>query len=643
MTYRLFSRRVTWLALIVSLGIGALFAHSMWSMRQEHWSAQLRTNGNLSSTFAKGLEWSLEAVDLSLQHTAIALNEANVLEAEPDQLSNHSVLEALWRDIEANNLLVLDSQGRALSRTEGVQRLGKSFANHDFFQAFFLDQYPGVFIGAPTQDLYPGEYVLPIARAVRGKFGLLSGVVVGVLHMHSINAWLASMDLGENSGVNVIREDGLILTRFPYQPSAIHNSLAGSSNLARFVASPQGNFVGIAVIDGVQRLYTHNRVGHFPVVVNVAQATRTIFQAWRRNVWQLGAFASLLMLGCFGLSVLFARELSRREATEVDLFAEKERMRLTLQAIGDAVVCTDAKGNITYLNPVARQITGIEMWEVENHPVEVLQAMPYAMKQGPDSSPLRRVLQQGKAVDRERTTLMHRGSGELLEMEESASLVKAFDGTVLGAVAVLRDVTSSVAHEEHMKRLAFHDTLTGLPNRQLLQDRAQQAMAHSKRSGDIMAVLYLDLDGFKQINDTHGHQAGDAALIHAAKALQSSVRESDTVCRLGGDEFVLLLCEIPSRAHLQTIARKVLKACGQPFMWQDKAYVLHISGGMALYPEHATQWGALLHCADTAMYVAKQAGKRQIRLFHDGAEASLLAKAESAAGFDMAAVGAGAR
>ena len=627
MLFRFFSHRVAWLAAIVSLGIGVLFAHTMWSMHKEHWDYQLRTNTNLSSTLAKGLEWSLDAVDLSLQKTAIALNEVHALEAQDDSNARRVLLDSLWRDMNNSDLLVLDDQGRILHRALGVQSVGKQFVSHDFFLAFRVHQHPGVFIGQPTKELRMGEYVLPVARAMRGKYGVLNGVVVGMLRMQEINAWLSTMDLGEHSGVNVIREDGLVLTRFPYQATTDLPSLAGSRNLAQFVATPQGNFVGTAVIDGVQRLYTHNRVGHFPVVVNVAQSTHSIFQAWRRNAWQLGAFAGLLMASCFGLAVLFVRELMRREATESDLFTEKERMRLTLQAIGDAVVCTDAQGRITYLNPVARQITGLEMREVENHPIEVLHALPYAMAGGAQASPLRRALETGQAVDRSRTTLQHRGSGELVEMEESASLVKSFDGTVLGAVTVLRDVTLAAAYEARMQRLAFHDVLTGLPNRTLLQDRAQQAMAQSKRTGDLLAVLYLDLDGFKQINDSLGHQAGDAALVHIAGALQASVRESDTVCRLGGDEFVVLLCELSSEAHLQKIAQKVQQACATPLVWQGAEYVLHASGGVALFPSHATQWDVLLHCADTAMYTSNQAGRRQIRLYQPQAEATLLAQA----------------
>ena len=625
--YRLFLHRVTWLALILSLAIGALFAHTIWSMHDEHWDYHQRTNANLSSTLAKGLEWLLDAVDLSLQKTAIALSEAHVLEGAEEVTNNHGLLDALWRDINRSALLVLDSQGRVVRRAEGVQSVGKNFLAHDFFQAFSTHRHSGVFIGQPTKDLVMGEYVLPMAHAVYGKSGHLHGVVVGTLRMQEINAWLSTMNLGAHSGVNVIREDGLVLLRFPYLSTPPGQSLAGSRNLERFFAQPQGSFVGKAVVDGVERLYTYNRVGHFPLVVNIAQSTQTIRHAWVRNALQLGIFGALLVLSCLGLAVLFNRELSRRESTETDLFAEKERMRLTLQSIGDAVVCTDAQGGITYLNPVARQLTGMEMGDVQNRPIEVLHATAAMAAGSAPVSPLRHALTTGQAVHRSRTTLIHHISKVPMEMEESASLVKSVDGMVLGAVAVLRDVTAAAAHEVRMQRLAFHDGLTGLPNRLLLQDRAMQAMAASKRTGEMLAVLYVDLDRFKWINDNLGHQAGDAALIHIAHALQACVRESDTVCRLGGDEFVVLLPVLRSEADLQAIAEKIQQACAVPFEWEGTLHAVYASGGASLYPLHATQWDALLHCADLAMYASKQSGGQQIRLYNPGAQASLLAQA----------------
>lgn len=630
MIVRFFSHRVAWLMLCVALGIGALFAHTTISMRNGHWEYQLRTNANLSNTLGKGLEWSLDGVDATLQKTAIALLDAQALDTHDEILTpEHSaLLDAVWRDVSNSQITVLNAAGKVVDPWVRGGMEGRSLAEHDFFQAFAQAQHKGVFIGRPTQDLIAGQYVLPVARAVQSYDGPVIGVVVGQLRLDEINQWLGLMNLGEHSGVNIIREDGLVLTRFPYRMSEQLHNLAGSGNLARFLAVPQGSFVSVAVIDGVERLYTHTRVGHYPLVINVAQATRTIWSEWVRNAWVLGVFTALLMAACMAFAVMLVRELSRRSAMQQALFTEKEVMRATLQSMREAVVCTDAQGRITYINPAAKALTGLRSVDADRQPVEILH--PPVDPQAPldTHSPVRQALANKASVERVRTQLLHRFSQQSVPMEGSANVLTTPEGAVMGTVVVLRDVTEAAAQEAQMRHLAFHDALTGLPNRLLLQDRAQQAMSQNKRSGELLAVVYLDLDGFKQINDTLGHRVGDEALRHIGRCLQACVRDSDTVSRLGGDEFVVLLPALKSEEHLLGIVQKIQNACGQPFVWEGQSYVLHASGGVSLFPEHGEQWDVLLNSADTAMYAAKKMGRHQIRRFHRAAEASLLTRAE---------------
>lgn len=608
MIAKFFSHKLTWLAVLVSLGIGAMSAQTMWTVRQEQWAYHERTNVNLSGTLAKGLEWSLDGVDLALQKIAIVMQDAGTLE-HSEYLSHAVLLDSVWRDMQISGITALDAQGREVLWASGMRRPGRDFSQADFYRAFRDAQHHDVFIGQPTLSLVDQQLVLPIARPVRSSHGEWQGVVVGQLHMLEINAWLQSMNLGALSGINVIRDDGLVLTRFPYDGSSALKTLAGSSNLQRFNANPQGSFVAKAVLDGVERLYSYHRVGQYPIIVNAAQATQTIVQGWQGSAWQLGGFALILMAGCIGLAVLFSRELVRREASETDLFAEKERMQLTLRAIGDAVVCTDAQGRITYMNPAAQAFTGLSSAQVKGQPLNLLQADLLHRTDGALPSG------QGEALERPRTVLVNQDSGECLEVDVSSSPVLGLNGTVLGAVTVLRDVTMAAAQEARMQRLAFHDALTGLPNRWLLQDRAHHALANAQRQGRGLAVLYLDLDNFKPINDRMGHEAGDAALVRIANALQDCVRASDTVCRLGGDEFVVLLSHVPAPVELQALAEKILNACCQTFEWGGEVLPLSISGGISVYPQHGQHWEVLLRCADQALYGSKQAGRKQISLY----------------------------
>jgi len=167
--------------------------------------------------------------------------------------------------------------------------------------------------------------------------------------------------------------------------------------------------------------------------------------------------------------------------------------------------------------------------------------------------------------------------------------------------------------KNRMQHMALHDALTGLPNRLLLKDRMEQAIAAAQRDGGTVGLLYLDLDGFKQVNDRWGHEAGDCVLLHIAQQLQQVARGTDTVCRLGGDEFVLLLPEC-TLVDVQQIATRVLAACAAPCWWHgvDLQQVYSISGGVSMFPEHGTNFSDLLRHADSALYQAKEAGRGQV-------------------------------
>ena len=317
------------------------------------------------------------------------------------------------------------------------------------------------------------------------------------------------------------------------------------------------------------------------------------------------------MLGLF----IQATDISERKRMEDLLFEEKELMRLTLQSIGDAVVCCDAQGQVTYLNPVAQRLTGWQGFDAAGCDVdEVIRLVPSEV--GADlKSPLRAAMRDDRALPPTRGAVSHRTTHQRFDVELSASPIADRHGHVTGAVAVLRDVTQAVAMQARMARLAHYDVLTDLPNRVLLQDRAQQAIAQAQREGKCVAVIYLDLDGFKQVNDAMGHDVGDQLLVQWSRRLQAVVRQTDTVCRQGGDEFVLLLPAIGGAEQAGVVARKLMQQCVEPFVLQGVTLSLGLSGGISLYPQHGQNLDELTRHADAAMYAAKQAGRNQIRQY----------------------------
>jgi two-component system cell cycle response regulator len=169
-------------------------------------------------------------------------------------------------------------------------------------------------------------------------------------------------------------------------------------------------------------------------------------------------------------------------------------------------------------------------------------------------------------------------------------------------------------HNEVLESLALHDQLTGLANRRLLTDRMSMAMAHARRNESAMAVVYLDLDGFKQLNDRLGHGAGDILLKMVASRLVKTVRQEDTVARLGGDEFVLVLWHLAEPGYAATVARKVIEALSQPFDIEGNTVSITTSAGVGIYPIHGEDADTLTKSADLALYEAKRAGKNLYRI-----------------------------
>ena len=734
-----FSHRLIWLALLVALGIGTLFARTIWTMRNDEWSYAEKTNANLVSTLEQGLAWSLDSYDKSLEGVVREVSRPEVW-ALPPELRSRVVFDSSLRARGAGDVLVLDAQGRVVMESGSLAPRRVNLADRDYFLAFREHGKQGPFFGKPVLSRVTGLYILPISRAYFQPDGSFAGVVVGGIHLSFFNELFGSLDLGPNSGVNLFRQDGVVISRFPYGDADVGKTIAGTPNLLRFQTEGSGSFVGKAALDGAERLYTFRTVGNYPLIVNVAQATETIPAKWTRNAQVLGSFAALLMAGCLILAVLFVRELrlrqqvaarlaeaehdlrttldnapsmiaywdagmrnrfanratleefgtyptpvrgrhisellsearyaaskpyydlalsgapqrfertdegpdglprhsivsylpdtdargvvtglfvqvtdiTERKRMENELFDEKERVRLTLQSIGDAVVCSDAKGMVTYLNPVAERLTGWQAFDAAVHNVDEVVSLRSPDNDEPLPSTLRTVMQQGAPTEPVRGVLVHRTTGQRFQVEQTASPITDRHGAVTGAVAVLRDVTDAVAMAERMAHLAQYDPLTDLPNRVLLQDRAQLAMAQARREGKSLAVMYLDLDGFKQINDTLGHAVGDQLLVQFAQRLQAAVRASDTVCRQGGDEFVVLLPGLDTPEAACGVARKILAACDTPFELAGQRVQVGLSGGIALFPQHGDSFDELSRHADDALYAAKRGGRRRFMLY----------------------------
>ena len=302
-------------------------------------------------------------------------------------------------------------------------------------------------------------------------------------------------------------------------------------------------------------------------------------------------------------------------ASEMALFEEKERAQVTLNSIGDAVLSTDLAGNLTYLNLVAEAMTGWSRQEASGRPLaEVFNIIDGETRQVAEN-PAQRAIRQNRVVGLESNCILVRRDGFESAIEDSSAPIHDREGRVTGAVIVFHDVSAARAMAFKMEHLAQHDFLTGLPNRMLLTERLSRAIGLASRRGKQVALLYLDLDTFKHVNDSLGHAIGDQVLQSVAERLLANVRDTDTVSRQGGDEFVVLLTEIEKPQDAALIAEKLLAAFAVPQLISGRELHVSMSIGISIFPDDGTDAEALMQNADTAMYHAKSGGRQNYQFF----------------------------
>jgi diguanylate cyclase (GGDEF)-like protein/PAS domain S-box-containing protein len=301
--------------------------------------------------------------------------------------------------------------------------------------------------------------------------------------------------------------------------------------------------------------------------------------------------------------VVVVRDIDTRKRDEEAL----RDQAAALEAAGEMIVITDRKAVVQYVNPAFTRHTGYSRQEALGQPVSGL------MKSGIHDQAFYARLWQTILAGREwhGEVTNRRKDGTLFVAEQTISPILGPRGDITGFVSVKRDISDRKRLEAKLEQMAHFDPLTGLPNRALFFDRFGHALRHAKRSKRLAALLFIDLDGFKNVNDSLGHEAGDALLQEAALRVTSCIRECDTAARMGGDEFTVILDTIKSHDDAEAVALKLLAALDTPFNTAGINCRISASIGVSYYPEDGTDPEILLTKADMAMYAAKRSGKNR--------------------------------
>jgi diguanylate cyclase (GGDEF)-like protein/PAS domain S-box-containing protein len=524
---------------------------------------------------------------------------------------------------------VTDADGNVVATTRGMP--AGSFAAHDFFQA--LRKSDAIAIGRPhvvATDLEV-ESKLHFARRLAGRDGNFAGAAIVTVGAAYFVSGYEPSRLGQQGFLGILGMDGVFRARRTGETVVSGETADYRAIVKSDPAQPPA--AAFDPWDGVRRFTVARELYDFPLAVIVGLAFDEQLAAVRERasgyLWRAAGGSLLLVLLLGGLGRLswqlqqtrvranraLQDEVAVRRQAEAALNLRNRAIESSVNAI---LIFDLAKPGhpIEYVNPAFERITGYDAGEAigrdtafllgDDREQAGLQEIQLALREHRD----------GHAVLRN-----YRKDGSLFWNEYSIAPVRDERGEVRHFVGVMNDVTEAKTYEEQLAHQANFDTLTGLANRNLLQDRLNQAIAGARRGGGTVAAVFLDLDNFKLVNDSLGHNVGDEMLRRVAMRLKACVRESDTVARLGGDEFVLLLnarrgTETGSlESDITALMHKLLTNVSSPLMLGERAVRPTCSIGVAIHPQDGNDADTLLRNADAAMYRAKDLGRNRFQFF----------------------------
>ena len=533
---------------------------------------------------------------------------------------------------EALGLRVVDANGIIRYAVSGVRVANASIADRPQFIRMRSDPKAGLVISKPVVGRAALKPMITLSRRLDNPDGSFAGDVHVAVAVDRFIDLFARLDLGAHGNIGLWDADTLIAR---YSLADAQGASAGattpSANLRGLlqVAPKAANYHARSGVDGIARSYAFRQVGDYPLFLVVGLADEDYLAEWRADALRMAGLAVLFLVATLVPSWLAYRNWQRqraerealdRQAAEYttqlershqEAEAARQQSESILTSAGEGICGVDVEGRVLFINPAARRMFG---WsDDEGIGVDLHEATHHSRADGSRypavDCPVCRTLRDGQPRVAKDEVFWHRDAGAF-PVEFTIAAIKR-EGAVIGAVSVFHDITERKQLEERITRMALFDDLTSLPNRSFMADALPRMAAAAQRRQEVLGLLYLDLDGFKAINDALGHAAGDAVLREVATRLKACLRAEDLVSRLGGDEFLVatLTGAGNARADCVALAERLIAALREPFTLAQGVARTGASIGIALLPESNYAIERCLQDADNAMYRAKNAGK----------------------------------
>jgi diguanylate cyclase (GGDEF)-like protein/hemerythrin-like metal-binding protein/PAS domain S-box-containing protein len=530
----------------------------------------------------------------------------NLSPAEQSQLLRSHLVEAP----EARNLVIISRLGRVQSEAKDIS-VGQDVSTREYFahhQRAPGDDAP--FFARPFLSK-AGYFVVTISQVIRGEDDSFQGVALASMDEQFLEKVLKQPVIEAGFEAALMNARGDIITHVPRSDSFEKNLQGSLAYKQHFASNEQTTrHMEQSAPQRIERILVYTNVSDSPLTVIVSKESSVLLNDWLYVLYgKILTFAILTAAIIYLAKVLV--EWQQMIASAWQEIALRDNALRNFKSIvastHDAIIGCDLKGQINTWNHGAETAFGYLEQETLGSSIE--QLVPEDRR--PEIRIILSRIAQGERVSRFETQQYHK-SGGVIDIDATVSPMFNESREVTGAVLIARDVTDRKAYDERLNYLASHDRLTGLPNRELFYDRLSQAISLARRHRDQLAVLFLDLDGFKQINDRHGHTIGDETLKLTAQRLSDCFRECDTVARLGGDEFAVILTEIQTSNDVERIARKAINSISEPMRFGAvEEFCIGVSVGGALFPDAGNEIDRLIQAADRAMYESKQSGKNR--------------------------------
>jgi diguanylate cyclase (GGDEF)-like protein len=600
--------------ILASLLAGGL---AIWRLRVDAMEDARRDAHGFGVIIAEQTARSMQAVDLVLLHLSGEITAAGV--TTPDRfrtmLGTRGFHETLVRHVinlpQANNIVVIGADGMGVNDSRNWPPQVIDASNREYFQHFKALHDAGLFVTEPLHSRDAGIPVIYLARRISGPDGEFLGVLFGAITLGYFEDLYNAIGLTEGVGVTLLRRDGVVIVRYPVLQKPIATRMPEASPWHRTVHDGGGWYRTPGSLGlGLGTLFVSvHPLDRYPIVVDATIAEDVAFAVWRRQAAfiALGALCGVLCI--LVLMRALIAQFRGLEAAQAALAEKSHLLEITLEHIDQGLIMVNADRVVAVCNQKAVEMLELPHDLIDGRPTypEVVAYQWRTDEFGSNADDIKDFMRHDDLGDQPFHYERRRPNGRQIE-------VRTVPMTGGGFVRTYADITERKAADEKVRYLAQHDELTGLANRRVLHARLNHELAHRRRA-ESCAVLYLDLDQFKDINDTLGHPVGDELLRLVAERMRGCIRDGDFVARLGGDEFAIIRAGIAQPIEAKGLAERVMEVFATPFELNGHQLLVGASLGIAIGPADGADADTLLKNADMALYRAKAGGRGTYRFF----------------------------